>query len=272
MLNPRQIFHPFFAGFKPRKQLGQNFLADPNIVRKILAHCSLQSDDIVLEIGPGLGVLTSQIAPYVKSLIAIETDGRFYEALKNKMTDSNVNFIHADFLKYDFNLLPIEKIKVIGNLPYYISSAILIRTLTERRHFSSLFITVQWEFARRLAAKADTKEYGALSCFVQYFSSVELLFKIKNTCFSPVPKVDSCFVRLDIFEEPPYRASNEEFLFMIIRQAFQQRRKTIARALLPLIPKEELLPILESLKLSPQLRAENLKVKDFVALANQIKA
>lgn len=258
--------------FIPKKQLGQNFLIDQNITEKILTNCSLHPSDIVLEIGPGLGVLTRKIAPQVKELFAIETDLRLCEQLRKEIQSPKVKIIHADFLKYNFEQLPLQKMKVIGNLPYYISSAIIARVLNERKRFSSLFAMVQWEFGQRMAAKVDTKAYSGFTCFVQYFAKVQLLFKIKNTCFKPVPKVDSCFLQLDIIPELPFKAEDEEFLFTVIRAAFQQRRKTIVNALKALMEREKLYPILDSLQLDPRLRAENLSVKDFVDLANKLKS
>ncbi len=271
MRNPLGFFSiKNIPDFIPKKQLGQNFLIDPNITEKILASCSFAPSDIVLEIGPGLGVLTRRIASQVQELIAIETDRRLCEQLRQAIQSQNVKIIHADFLKYNFAQLPPQKIKVVGNLPYYICSPIIARVLKERKRFSSLFVTVQREFGQRLAAKIDTKAYSAFSCFVQYFAQGKLLFKIKNTCFKPVPKVDSCFLQLDIFSDPPYKAEDEEFLFTMIRQAFQQRRKTIVNALLPLMGREKLYSILDSLRLNPKSRAENLRVKDFVDLANKL--
>ena len=159
---------------------------------------------------------------------------------------------------------------MIGNLPYYIASPIMTRLLDDRKFFSSIFITVQLEFGQRLCAKVDTKDYSALSCFVQYFASVKMLFKIKNSAFKPVPKVDSCFIRLIPYENFSLKANDEELLFKIIRGAFQQRRKILPNTLSSLIEREKLYPILESLKIDPKLRPENLSVKDFVGLANAV--
>ena len=255
--------------FVPKKQLGQHFLIDWHVTGKIISACQLKPDDIVLEIGPGLGVLTRKIASLVKKVIAIETDRSLCEELRREATNSNLEVIHADFLKYNFDLLP-QKLKVIGNLPYYISSPIVTRLLNDRFFFSSIFITVQLEFGQRLCAKVDTKDYSALSCFVQYFADVKMFFKIKNTAFKPVPKVDSCFIRLIPHEHPPHKANDEGLLFKIIRGAFQQRRKTLPNTLSGFIERERLFPILESLKIDPKSRPENLSVKDFVDLVNAV--
>ena len=255
--------------FFPKKYLGQHFLIDPQVTEKIISACQLKPDDIVLEIGPGSGVLTRRIAPMAKRVIAIETDQRLCQKLQQETQDSNIEVIHADFLKYPFDLLP-EKLKVIGNLPYYISSPIIERIINNRRQFESAFITVQLEFGERLCAKVHTKDYSALSCFVQYFADVKMFFKIKSAAFKPVPKVDSCFMRIIPHEKFSIKADDENFLFKIIHQAFQQRRKMLPNTLSGLIERERLYSILESLKIDPKLRPENLSVKDFVELANTI--
>ena len=253
----------------PKKHLGQHFLIDPRVMERIISACQLKPDDIVLEIGPGSGVLTRRIAPLVKRVIAVETDQRFSEKLKEETFKTNIEVIHADFLKYDFGLLrSVKKLKVIGNLPYYISSPILARLLNDREYFSSIFITVQLEFGRRLCAKVGTKDYSALSCFVQYFADVKMLFKIKSAAFKPIPKVDSCFMKIIPHEKFPFKANDEDLLFKIIHQSFQQRRKMLPNTLSGLIEREQLLPILESLKIDPKSRPEDLSVKDFAELAN----
>ena len=158
----------------PKKHLGQNFLTDPNITRKILAACSLTRDDCVLEIGPGLGALTKELVARTRRVIAIETDGRLCGKLRAQIPDETLDVIHADFLKYDLAFLPLN-LKVVGNLPYNIASGIIARILNAGVHFRFLFITVQLEFGRRMLAKPNTKDYSAFSCFVQYFTLGTLL-------------------------------------------------------------------------------------------------
>lgn len=255
----------------PKKQLGQNFLVDPNITRKIIAGCQLGPAETVLEIGSGLGALTGLIADQVKHLIAIETDQKLFEELKNKYSRDNISFIKADFLKYEFNGLP-KPVKVVGNLPYYISSAIIARILENRQYFSSLYLTVQYEFGKRLVAKVGTKDYSAFTCFVQYFSQAKMLFRIQKTAFKPMPKVESCFMELKISNQPAFTVKNEQFLFNLIRQGFQQRRKTIANSLGGYSGKEDLLEIFANLGFDPRSRAENLSLKDYVALADRLCA
>ncbi len=253
--------------FPVKKHLGQNFLVDPNITRKIIAACELKLTDTVLEIGPGQGVLTAEIAQRVRQVIAVETDRDLCHHLTQKFEDQNVTIVHADFLKYDLSGLPTQ-VKVIGNLPYYISSAIIDKILKAREQFVGLWITVQTEFARRLNAKPDTKDYSSLSCFVQYYAAPQILFEIKRTCFHPIPKVDSSFVKLLFQDRFPLKAEDEHALFVIIRHAFQQRRKNILNALSNLFDKKNLMAVLETLKLSPTARAENLRLSDYVLLSN----
>jgi 16S rRNA (adenine1518-N6/adenine1519-N6)-dimethyltransferase len=284
--------------FFPRKRWGQHFQVDPNITRKIIDACHLQTGDSVLEIGPGRGVLTQEIARRVQHLIAIERDPQLCRGLKERFSSSHATIIEADFLKYDLrNLAP--PFKVIGNLPYYISSPIIVRLLEHHKQFTDLFFTVQLEFGRRLVAKVSTKDYSALSCLVQFYAEPKLLFKIKNTCFRPVPKVDSCFVHFSILTKPRFALQNQKLFFDIIRAAFQQRRKTIVNSLLGfvlrqahLVPgikghktfgarqdpppvqsrgfaaKEQLHRILNSLKVPFQARAEDLTIQNYADIAN----
>ena len=268
--NRYSITDPSLKAFIPKKQLGQNFLVDQNIIHKIIAACQFEKADTVLEIGSGLGALTGHIASKVSNVIAIETDQRLCEELKKKYQGQNITVIKADFLKYNLNSLPL-KIKAIGNLPFYISSAIIANILENQKHFSSLCLTVQYEFGQRLIAKVGTKDYSAFSCFVQYYSDPQMLFRIKNTSSKPAPKVESCFMKLSIREKPLYESKDTGFLFTIIRQAFQQRRKTITNSLTGLIGKKKLESALETLKINSQSRAENLDIKDYVALADSFQ-
>ncbi len=265
----RATFHlPHSAkSFTTKKQLGQNFLADPNVKRKIIAACDLSEDDIVLEIGPGGGALTRELAPRVKKLIAIETDKTLAQELHTEFQGTSTEIIHADFLKYPVESLP-DHLKIIGNLPYYISTPIIDKILLHPDKFSIFYLTIQYELGRRLAAGPGTKEFGVFSCFVQYYAEPKILFKIKNTAFRPIPKVDSCFLKLTPLKRSN-KAQDEHWLFQIIRHAFQQRRKILTNALSGLIETEKLQEMLKELDLREKVRAENLKLEDFIALANR---
>jgi len=254
--------------YKAKKHLGQNFLTDQRTQLKIIQSCDLQSSDTVLEIGPGQGALTNLIAPVVGKLICVETDHDLIEPLKGTVPFLGTahEIIHANFLKWDMALLP-EGIKVIGNIPYNISTPIIEKLIEQREKISSAFLTVQLEFGQRLAANPGGKEYGSLSCFAQYYLDIKLLFKIKNTCFRPAPKVDSCFLRL-IPRPPIKKAHDEVFLFKMIQTAFQQRRKTIVNALKPITEKDILEKALASLKIDFNKRPEVLTLSNYVDLAN----
>jgi 16S rRNA (adenine1518-N6/adenine1519-N6)-dimethyltransferase len=256
---------------RARKSLGQNFLVDKNAVIRIIDSCGLKKDETVLEIGPGTGLLTRQIAPHVKKLIAVETDPRFCDKLNEEFRDSNVWIVHADFLKVDIpELLGAgAPIKAIGNLPYYITTPI-ITTIVESKRFSELFMTVQLEFAERIAAQPGGKEYGAFTCFVQFYAEPTLLFKIKSSSFQPKPKVDSCFLKLALRSKPLFDVPDEAFLFKVIRASFQQRRKTLPNALSVLFPKEASAPSFEQAGIDLQRRAESLSLEDFVRLSSAL--
>ena len=273
----------------PKKHLGQNFLHDQRILGKITDACAFTPQDTVVEIGPGKGVLTRLLAPRVKTLYAVEYDKDLVAYLKDLSFPSAsvgnpVHIIHADFLKWDLDNIP-QPVKVIGNIPYYISTPIIERLIAQRAGITEAFLTVQLEFGRRLAAKSGGKEYGSLSCFIQYYAEVQVLFKIKNSCFTPVPKVDSCFVRLAFRPKPAYHPKNEAMVFKVIRQAFSQRRKTIVNALLPLVErfpspsvgrvreggaKEYLARVLGALSLSPQTRPEQISLQNYVDISDAL--
>ena len=255
--------------FTFRKSLGQHFLTDPNIIHKIIDACQLESNDSVLEIGPGDGALTRHISPRVNGVYAVDADRRLCEKLSKEFFTTNVKIIHANILKFDLSSLP-SPIKVIGNLPYNISSPIIERIMIHREKIHSVFFTVQWEFGKRLVAKPNTKDYSSLSCFVQNYADVKILFQIKKSSFYPSPKVTSCFLRWAFKTHPLSKGIDEEVLFHVIRLCFQQRRKTIANALSRMIPKDELQSILHSLKIDSRLRAENLSINDYIRLTKAL--
>lgn len=252
----------------PKKYLGQNFLTDTRIQQKIIQACELKPEDAVVEIGPGQGVLTRLIAPQVNRLIAVEADRDLIGPLRDSLP-SSVEIIHADFLKWDMSRLP-SGVKIIGNIPYYISTPIIEKLIQDRTKFDTAFLTVQLEFGQRLTAKAGGKDYGSLSCFAQYHADIKMLFKIKNTCFKPVPKVDSCFLRLMMRPYPEGSASDERFLFKLIQTAFQQRRKNIINSLKGLVGKEKLEESLGSLGIDFNARPENLTLLNYIKLSNHL--
>jgi len=254
--------------YTPKKHLGQNFLADKHMQQKIIQACDLHPEDVVVEIGPGQGVLTRLIAPQVKRLICVEADRDLIGPLRSELTAS-VEIVHADFLKWDMGSLP-PQAKVIGNIPYYISTPIIEKLITDRKKFSAAFLTVQLEFGQRLTAKEGGKDYGSLSCFARYYADIKMLFKIKSTCFKPVPKVDSCFLRLTMRPQAQEKAADEEFLFKLVQTAFQQRRKTIVNSLKGLAGREKLARALKALGIDPQARPEDLTLSNYINLSNHL--
>jgi len=260
---------------KPKKRLGQNFLIDANVRRRIVSSCQLTGEDLVLEIGSGKGELTRLIAQRVKRVVGLEIDKRLSPALiENLAQCENVEIIRKDILKLNLKrdvLTPgriTGKIKVIGNIPYYISTPIIEFIIENKDSISSAFLTVQKEFARRITAVCGNKDYGSFSCFVQYYTLPKVLFNISKNSFFPAPKVDSSFLALAIRERPAVEVIDEKLFFKIIRGAFGQRRKTLKNSLLGVIPQEKLGAFFLKKTIDPRVRPECLTLQDFASLAN----
>jgi 16S rRNA (adenine1518-N6/adenine1519-N6)-dimethyltransferase len=256
--------------FHAKKNLGQHFLVDPAVRKRIIESCDLDSGDTILEIGPGKGAITSMLAGKVKHVFAIDTDQRCIDHLAKELTDKNITLIKDDILRFPLETLP-SPIKVVSNLPYNIATPVIERLLERTGQFRSIYIMVQLEYGQRITAAPGTKDYGSFSCFVQYFADTELLFRISPRSFRPAPKVHSCFLKITTPARHGLKARDEELLFRVIRQAFQQRRKKMINSLSLLIDKDRLLPVLDKLKISEQCRAEQLSLEQFVDLANELK-
>jgi 16S rRNA (adenine1518-N6/adenine1519-N6)-dimethyltransferase len=257
----------------PKKGLGQNFLVDQNIAKKIIRALELKASDVILEIGSGKGELTSLIAPNVSKIYAVELDRRLETALSLRLKDyNNVNIINQDILKV--NLMNLDcgrgKIRVFGNIPYYISSPIIEHLINNREVISDAFITVQKEFAKRVAALPGSKDYGALSLFVQYYTVPKIILNISKGCFYPVPKVDSCLLSLRFRDEPAVFVSCQELLFRIIRSAFNQRRKTLRNSLKGIAEARKIEEFLLRRKKNPNARPEELSLADFADFAGTL--
>jgi len=261
---------------KPKKSLGQNFLFDKNIQKKIILASDLNKEDIVLEIGAGFGDLTKQIALVAKKVYALEIDKRLVEALRENLKSyPNCQILKEDVLKFDVGKFLLkkkikQKIKVIGNIPYYISSPIIEHLIKYRQKISAVYLTVQKEFGRRVCAGFGSKEYGSFSCFVQYYAQSKIIFEIKKGSFKPSPKIDSCFLSLKFRDNPAVKVENEERFFELIRAAFNQRRKTLKNSLLSFIAKERLEKILNLLKIDINVRPEELSLQQFAQLTNAV--
>lgn len=260
---------------KPKKSLGQNFLIDKNIRQKIIASLELKPADIVLEIGSGHGELTGLIAESVTKLYALEIDTALYAKLKDNLkAQANIEILNKDILRFNFKKYFSKpqyyknRIKVFGNIPYYISSPIIEHLFKFKDIIDVVFITLQREFAKRITATPGSKDYGAFSCFVQYYGEPKIILNIKKTCFLPPPKVDSCLVRLRIRRDPPVRVQDKRLFFKIIRAGFNKRRKTLKNSLAGVIPQEKLGRFFKKYSIDNRIRPERLSLEDFANLSN----
>jgi len=255
---------------RPKKSLGQNFLTDKNLQAKIIAACGFTKQDIILEIGAGSGALTRLIAKEAGELYSLEIDSRLIGELREEFkSEPSVKIIHADILKTNLGELlgsPGSGVKVFGNIPYYITTPIIERLLEYRGLISQIFLTVQKEFAERMIAKPGSKTYGSLSCFVQYYTLPEMLFIIKRNSFFPSPKVDSCFLRMDVKKELPLGPQQEKLFFKVVRAAFNQRRKTLRNSLKGHFPQEKVEEFLLHSAAGKNARPEQLSLQDFISL------
>ncbi|MFH1128284.1 MAG: 16S rRNA (adenine(1518)-N(6)/adenine(1519)-N(6))-dimethyltransferase RsmA [Candidatus Omnitrophota bacterium] len=264
---------------KPKKSLGQNFLIDKNIQRKIISACNFNSQDTLLEIGSGSGEFTQLLAKNCLKVYALEIDQRLLPLLKeNLKNDDNIEIIQTDILKFDFKRFfkkikinsanTKNKIKIFGNIPYYISTPIIERVFEFRKKIDCLYLTVQKEFAQRLIASCGSKDYASISCFVQYFSQPKILFPIKRNSFYPVPGVDSVFLKISLREKAPVKVKDKELFFRIIRAAFNKRRKTLKNSLKEVLPQQNLENFFSKFKISPNVRPERLSLDDFAKLSS----
>lgn len=264
-------------GFKFSKSLGQNFLIDGNIVRKIADEGNITKDDCVLEIGPGMGTLTEELALRAKKVVAIEIDDTLLPVLDYTLQRySNVEIVHGDVLKINLKKLIDEKleggpVKVIANLPYYVTTPIIAKLIEDNLNLESIIVMVQKEVAERMAAAPGGKEYGSLSVFVNFYSIPEIAIKVPKTVFMPQPKIDSAVIKLNIKRELP--DIDKDKFFKVVKAAFSKRRKTILNSLSTYgfaMDKETIKEILESLDISLDIRAEALSIEDFIKISKAL--
>lgn len=246
-------------------------MVDANIQRKIIQAADINSDDAVLEIGPGLGALTEDLARRAACVIAIEKDQGLFKILKQQLSRyANLKFMRADILDVNLTKITDKKLKVISNLPYYISTPIIGYLLEEQRQrIKDVFITVQDEVGRRLLTNRGNKGYSALTILVRYFTQPRLLFSISKRSFYPQPKVDSVFIHLHVLQQPAVRVNNQEQFFKIVKACFQQRRKTIANSLahhLINIEKDTIVQALKEADVDNQRRPEELSLEQFARI------
>lgn len=262
-------------GFHFSKALGQNFIVNPEVCPRIAYESGVDKDMCALEIGPGIGVLTKELAKRAKRVLAVEIDEALPPVLAETLAEfDNVTVLNADVLKIDVLKTAREHFGdtpfvVCANLPYYITSPILMKLLEEGCGAESITVMVQKEAAQRIAAKPGTRDCGALTAAIHYYSEPEKLFDVGKNSFVPAPKVDSSVIRLKIRKEPPVSVPDEKYFFKVIRASFGQRRKTLANSVSGGLgfTKDEILCALERCGLSPTARAEELSLEDFAAFS-----
>ncbi|MBI4691045.1 MAG: ribosomal RNA small subunit methyltransferase A [Nitrospirae bacterium] len=247
-----------------KKHLGQNFLYDPTILKKIVEVSGISSEDTVVEIGPGPGRLTKLLSERAGRVIGIEVDRELHKKLMAELSEyKNIELINGDALDYPYEDLP--EFKVVANIPYYITTPIIFR-LIKGDNLKSMTLTVQKEVAQRIVAKPDTKDYGVLSIMVQYYTSPTLEFVIPRGAFRPVPKVDSAVVHMEVLKSPPVTVKDEKFFFRIVKTAFSQRRKTLANALKSI--SEDIKDKIVGAGIDPMRRPGTLSIEEFARLAD----
>lgn len=266
--------------FRLQKKFGQNFLIDNNILEKIIDAAQVTQEDCVLEIGPGIGTMTRCLAERAKKVVAVEIDKNLIPILQETLMDHpNVTVVHSDILKVDINHIVEEEngsrpIKVVANLPYYITTPIIMALFENHIAIQSITIMVQKEVADRMQAGPGSKDYGALSLAVQYYAKPEVITKVPASCFMPKPNVDSTVIRLTKYEKPPVEVKSEAYLFAVIRASFNQRRKTLVNGLVNAdklgVNKEKIIEILGQMGLPPAMRGEALTLAQFAELSNAL--
>ena len=264
--------------FAFQKRFGQNFLIDAHVLEKIVSAAGITEDDCVLEIGPGIGTMTQYLAESAGQVIAVEIDTNLLPILADTLKDySNVKVINQDILKVDINELVKEynngrPIKVVANLPYYITTPIIMGLFESNVPIDNITVMVQKEVADRMQVGPGSKDYGALSLAVQYYASPYIVANVPPNCFIPRPNVGSAVIRLTRYQEPPVQVKDPKLMFKLIRASFNQRRKTLQNGLnnSPEISfsKEEITKAIESLGVSPSVRGEALSLEQFAQLAN----
>lgn len=257
-------------GIRMNKKLGQNFLIDEHVVNSIVEAAGIKPGDAVLEIGPGIGTLTQGLAEAGANVTAVEIDRRLIEVLSKTLEGyENVRVVYGDILKIDIGeTVGASNYKVVANLPYYITTPIIMGLLESKMPIDVLVTMVQKEVAQRMVAKPGTKDYGSLSVAVQYYTKAEIVFIVEPDSFIPAPKVDSAVIRCTRLEEPPVQV-NEKVFFRVVKAAFAQRRKTLSNTLKTTgVPAETLKVILANAGIDGTRRGETLTMEEFATLAN----
>lgn len=266
--------------FNFQKKFGQNFLIDSNILDKIIESAQLTKEDCVLEIGPGIGTMTQYLAEEAGEVVAVEIDKNLIPILEDTLSAySNVTILNEDILKVDINKIVQEHnggkpVKVVANLPYYITTPIIMALFESHVPLQSVTIMVQKEMADRMQVGPGTKDYGALSLAVQYYAKPEIITRVPASCFMPRPNVDSTVIRLTRYEKPPVKVEEEAYLFAVIRASFNQRRKTLANGLTNAgnlgVNRQMVEETLAEMGLPAMIRGETLTLEQFADLSNRL--
>lgn len=263
-------------GLAFRKDLGQNFLINPSVCPRMAEECGVDENSGVIEIGAGIGVLTRELSKKAKKVVSFEVDDKLIPVLSQTLADcENVQVIHSDVLKYDLESLlngtfKGMKVYVCANLPYYITSPIIMHLLESRLPFESITVMVQKEAAERLCAQVGSREAGAVTAAVNYYAQAQRLFNVSKGSFMPAPKVDSTVMKLTVRENPPVEVKNEKFFFSIIKASFAQRRKTALNSISSGmgITKDRIESALAQAGLTPDIRAEKFTMENFARISN----
>lgn len=275
MQNTREIIRKY--NIRLTKSLGQNFLTDINIVKKIVDSADVTEDDVIIEVGPGIGTMTLELAKRAKKVIAIEIDKRLIPVLEDSLSNfSNVQIINMDVMKVDINAIISENegsnIKIVANLPYYITTPIIMKFLEEETNVDIMVFMIQKEVAQRIVAQPGRKDYGSLSVAVQYYSKPEKVFDVSPHCFVPQPDVDSTVIKLVINKQPPVELLDKSMFFKTVKCSFAQRRKTLINALYNSggfnESKEQIKEILKDIGIDEKARGETLSIQQFAMLSN----
>lgn len=260
--------------FKFSKSLGQNFLVDQSVPRDIVLGAEVDENDLVIEVGPGVGTLTAQLLNKAKRVVAIELDDGLIPILKEEIGDNpKFTLIHNDALKVDFNEIigNEESVKLVANLPYYVTTPIIIKLLKENYNFKSLTIMIQKEVAERIDASPGNKEYSSLSLLVQYYCETKIVRRVSPQSFIPRPKVDSIVIKLDKLQKPTVEVKNEKLFFDIIRNSFNMRRKTLWNGVKNMgLSREKLELAFSEANIDLKRRGETLSIQEFATLADRI--
>lgn len=272
-LNTKEVVKKY--NFKFTKSLGQNFLIDDKVLDDIVEGADVSKEDFVIEIGPGVGTLTKELLAKAKKVCAVELDSELIPILQEELEGyDNFELIHKDALKVDFNEIigEEESVKVVANLPYYVTTPIIARMLNEDYKFKSLTIMIQKEVAERIDAEPNCKEFGSISVLVQYYCDTKIIRTVPPSSFVPQPKVDSIVIRLDKLDKPRVQVKDKELFFKIVRQSFNMRRKTLRNAIksMKIIDGEEMEKVFENANIDPKRRGETLSLQEFANLADAV--